>query len=287
MSKPVTTAPSRFAVAIACRPATPAPRTSTFAGRDGAGGGGHHREEAAGLARGEQGGGVAGDVRLRGERVHRLGAGDPRDRLHREAGHAGGGERLVGLGRGERREVADQHLALLQLADLLGGRDGDVDDDLGAPGIADLGPGLGVLGVGMAGVLAGAGLDHDVDAALGQRRDHGRNQRHAALGRRGFFRDPDLHPVERRGGHAPEPGQPNEPLPRSRLCTIGSAPLDLLAAARPGRRRRRSRVSRPCRTRTRSSPPRSERRLVGTAAAARGGPRRRCGRGPCRRRRRP
>ena len=56
--------------------------------RDRAGGGGHHREEAAGLARGEQGRGVAGDVRLRGERVHRLGAGDPRDRLHREAGHA-------------------------------------------------------------------------------------------------------------------------------------------------------------------------------------------------------
>ena len=32
MSKPVTIAPSRFAVATACRPATPAPRTSTLAG---------------------------------------------------------------------------------------------------------------------------------------------------------------------------------------------------------------------------------------------------------------
>ena len=32
MSKPETTAPSRFAVAIACRPATPAPSTITFAG---------------------------------------------------------------------------------------------------------------------------------------------------------------------------------------------------------------------------------------------------------------
>ena len=32
MSKPVTIAPSRLAVAIACRPATPAPRTSTLAG---------------------------------------------------------------------------------------------------------------------------------------------------------------------------------------------------------------------------------------------------------------
>ena len=33
MSKPVTTAPSRRAVAIACRPATPAPSTNTLAGR--------------------------------------------------------------------------------------------------------------------------------------------------------------------------------------------------------------------------------------------------------------
>ena len=32
MSKPVTIAPRRLAVAMACRPATPAPRTSTFAG---------------------------------------------------------------------------------------------------------------------------------------------------------------------------------------------------------------------------------------------------------------
>ena len=33
VSKAETTAPRRRAVAIACRPATPAPRTSTFAGR--------------------------------------------------------------------------------------------------------------------------------------------------------------------------------------------------------------------------------------------------------------
>ena len=32
MSKPVTIAPSRLAVATACRPATPAPRTRTLAG---------------------------------------------------------------------------------------------------------------------------------------------------------------------------------------------------------------------------------------------------------------
>ena len=57
-------------------------------GRHGAGGGGHHRKEAPGLARRQQRRGVAGDVGLRAERVHRLRPGNARDRLHREAGHA-------------------------------------------------------------------------------------------------------------------------------------------------------------------------------------------------------
>src|SRR3954465_3099948 len=98
----VTAAPRRRAVAIACRPATPAPRTRTFAGGTvpaaviiigmkrprGSGGVG------AGLVLGgDEQGLVAGDVGLRGERVHRLRPGDPRDRLHREGGHAGVGER--------------------------------------------------------------------------------------------------------------------------------------------------------------------------------------------------
>ena len=47
--------------------------------------------------------------------------------------------------------------------------------------IADLGAGLGVLRVGMAGVLAGAGLDDDVEALAGQRLDHVGDQRDAAL----------------------------------------------------------------------------------------------------------
>ena len=122
--------------------------------RHGAGGGGHHPEEAARLAGGDQGRGVAGGGGLRGERVHRLGAGRARDRLHREAGDAGRGQRLVGLGRGPGREVADQDLARVEAADLLGGRGGDAEDDVGAPGdvaLDDLGPGLLVLGVGMAG----------------------------------------------------------------------------------------------------------------------------------------
>ena len=86
------------------------------------GGRGHHREELSGLARGDQNRHVAAEVGLRGERVHRLGARDPRDRLHREAGDARAGQRLGEVRVGERLEEADQDLALLQPPDLVGGR---------------------------------------------------------------------------------------------------------------------------------------------------------------------
>ena len=80
----LTTAPSRLAVAIACRPATPAPSTTHLGGRDGAGGGHVQREEPAQPAGGDDRAAVAGDQRLRRQRVHRLGPGDPRHQLHRE-----------------------------------------------------------------------------------------------------------------------------------------------------------------------------------------------------------
>ncbi len=60
----------------------------------------------------------------------------------------------------------------LEPADLVGGRGGDAKDHVGAPrnlALDDLGPGLRVLGVGMAGGLAGAGLDHDVDLLVARR----------------------------------------------------------------------------------------------------------------------
>ena len=83
-----TTAPSRRAVAIACRPATPAPSTSTFAGATVPAAvisSGNIFWHAVG---GDQHGLVARHGRLRRERVHRLGARDSRDRLHRERDHA-------------------------------------------------------------------------------------------------------------------------------------------------------------------------------------------------------
>ena len=79
--------------------------------RDRAGGGHQHRVEAAHLLGAEQRGAVAGDVALRGQRVHRLRARDPRDRLHRERGRPGIGQRARGLRAGQRREEADQDRA--------------------------------------------------------------------------------------------------------------------------------------------------------------------------------
>ena len=76
--------------------------TSTRAGRDRAGGGHQHREEPRHAVGGDQHGLVAGDVRLRGERVHRLGARDPRHGLHRERDDALAAQALDALRVGER-----------------------------------------------------------------------------------------------------------------------------------------------------------------------------------------
>ena len=191
-----------------------------------AGGRGHHREEAAGLAGGEKCGGVAGDVGLRGERVHRLGAGDPRDRLDGEAGDAAGGERLRRVLGGERGEEADQDLALADLADLLGGRDRDAEHDVGAPcgrGVADVGAGLGEHLVGEAGLGACTGLDRDLDALGNERLDRIRDQGNAPLPLEGLLRNSNPHQRRRSlperarvAPSAPAPGrrtQEGEPAP--------------------------------------------------------------------------
>jgi len=101
--------PSRRAVAIACRPATPAPRTSTLAGGTVPAavmniGKKRGRSEAAIMRRP-----VAGHRGLRAERVHCLGAADAREQVEAEAVMRRSTERC-GSGRGWRRlEHADYH----------------------------------------------------------------------------------------------------------------------------------------------------------------------------------
>ena len=93
--------------------------------------------------------------------------------------------------------MADQDLAGVELADLRGGWDGDAKDHVGAPrnvGIDDLRPRLRVLGVGVAGGVAGAALDQHVDVLVAlQRLDDVGNERDPALSLSGLFRDSDLH----------------------------------------------------------------------------------------------
>ena len=135
-------------------------------GADGAGRGGEHREEARQLLRGDQGGAVAGDGGLRGERVHRLGARDARDGLHGEARDAGLGQGAHRVGGRQRGEEADQHRAARQAADLLGRGRRDLGHDLARVAVAERGAGLLVVGIRVVRPGAGAGLDRDLDAAL-------------------------------------------------------------------------------------------------------------------------
>ena len=192
-----TTAPSRFAVAIACSPATPAPSTSTLAGgivpaavissgRNG-------RE----LLGGDERGAVAGHQRLGGEGVHRLGPGDPRQQLHRERGDPARGERADPVGVGRRREEAGRDAAAAQPPDLLDRQRRDVQHDVDlAPGGAggdDGRAGVFVRLVGRERMAPGAGLHHDGEAGLGQPRHALRNRGHPPLTGAGLDRDEDSH----------------------------------------------------------------------------------------------
>jgi hypothetical protein len=152
-----------------------------------------HREEPLQLGRGDQRRLVARDVRLRGERVHRLRAGDPRDRLHRQRGHPAVGEGLRGLGRGPRGEEADEHAAGAQARDLGRRRRGDLRDDVGAPRVAERRPRLGEELVGQQRARARAGLDGDRVARGDELAHDVRDERDAALAGRGLGGDADLH----------------------------------------------------------------------------------------------
>src|SRR5207244_1214922 len=156
-SKPETTAPSRRAVAIACRPATPAPRTSTFAG-----------------------GTVPAAVVSIGKNFGRRYAASSTAVTH---------------GAGERQEHADQHVAVAEPLGLLGARLLHLGDRLGpAPDRVDEGRArLCEHRVFVGSGLARAPLDQDLEAALCEPGDDLRDERHSAFVRRGLLRNADVH----------------------------------------------------------------------------------------------
>ena len=118
---------------------------------------------------------IAGEVRLAGEHVHGLGAGDARQQFQGEGGDVGGGVSLEAGGRAVGREDAEQECARLhqrQFVDLaLAGqqRTLHLEHDVGVAEqrrrfINEGGPGLGIGGVGEAGSGAGSALDRHAQA---------------------------------------------------------------------------------------------------------------------------
>ena len=94
----LTCAPSRRAVAIACKPGDADAHHEHLGRADRAGRGHHHRKGAAIGVGGLDHRLVAGEVRLRRQHVHRLGAGDARHPLHRQRFEPG-----LGVSRRSRR----------------------------------------------------------------------------------------------------------------------------------------------------------------------------------------
>jgi putative nucleotidyltransferase with HDIG domain len=179
-SKPDTTAPSRRAVAIACR-------------RHGAGCGHQHRQELRQPVGREHDRLVAGDRRLGGERIHRLRARDAGNRLHGERRHAHRRESLDALLVGQRLEKADQDLPVPQAAQLLLARLAHLGDDFRGPRVAQLGARLSERVVREGRSLAGTGLHDDVDPRFRELRDELGDERDPPLARLRLLRNADPH----------------------------------------------------------------------------------------------
>ncbi len=141
----------------------------------------------------QQRGLVARDVGLRAQRVHRLRARDPRDRLHREGRRTGAGDRLQAVGVAARVEEPDQRRARAQVAQLPLGRRRDLDDDLGAPGVADRRAGVGEERVGDQRGLPGPALHHDLMTLRDELFHDLGHQRDPPLARDRLLRDTDPH----------------------------------------------------------------------------------------------
>ncbi len=154
----------------------------------------HHRQRAAEFCGRVDDGLVAGEVRLRGQHVHALRAGDARHQLHGEERDARLGKRTETLGIGEGIEHADHGRALPHVLHDLGARAPDRQHDVGIcdsfrVGLGDFRPGRPVILIGKVGPGARPATDCDARARLDELLDR--------LGRQ-----PDARLVFGFGGHA-------------------------------------------------------------------------------------
>ena len=135
-SYPLTTAPNRRAVAMACKPATPAPRTSTLAG-------GIVPAAVVSIGKNFGSSDAAQSARLYSpamllcdeKRIHRLRARDARNHLHRERRHAGAFQRFDVLRISQWIEKSDHDRARPQRLQYRCGRTSDRNQRSSASGI--------------------------------------------------------------------------------------------------------------------------------------------------------
>ena len=193
---------------------------------------------------------VAGDVRLRGQRVHRLRAADARDRLHRERRDPASASAARRLGRRQRRQEADEDRPSPSLRDLLARRRRDLDDDVGAPRVADRRAGL--LNS-ASGISAASPAPASTTTSMSLRRgsfDDLGHERDAALAVGGLLGDADPHA----GGNLSRTAAPSarparggrRALPRAARAPGAAcrpAPVSACAVTQTGVWRARARVA--------------------------------------------
>jgi hypothetical protein len=163
-----TTAPRRRAVAIACRPATPCPHDENLGSRHCAGSRHHHRHGAVIFRRGVDHRLVTGKIGLRGQHVHRLGAGDARHQFHRKGGQPGLGHvrqcLIVAIGIHDCHDDGAGFVALATSADV-GRRTFSTTSALAASALRNRsGTGLLELAIGNTRQRSGTGLNDNLEA---------------------------------------------------------------------------------------------------------------------------
>ena len=211
---------------------------------DGPGRGHQHREQLRAPVGREEHRLVAGDRGLRRQRVHRLGAGDARDRLHRERDDASLAQARDAVGVGQRLEEADQHDAGRKRGDLVHGRLADPDDGVGvgeqARAVGELRAALGVLLVREPGEHARPALDDDVEPRGASFAAGVGRQGHPVFAGRGLPGHADLHLAENlREGFRTRGGNQTSRGSTRRLCDRHGGLRPRARRARRARRRER------------------------------------------------
>ena len=182
---------------------------------------GHHHRQEAPIARGGlDHGAIAGDVALRGQHVHRLGARGAGHPLQRQDAHPlrqqAREDRILAAG----FEQTDVESARTHGLDVGFVRTADPEqqvDVIGAGTVAQAGAGRLVVGVRIAGTHPGAGLDHDLEALTDELLHDIRGRRYARLTRACLQRDSNLHQSIRPCCGAPPPGRQNSRIIPSAL----------------------------------------------------------------------